>query len=101
MKATIQKKGVYDFFNNPLQAKRAYKRCRTAKCFILDDEWIAKHNPTCSGCGKPFSEHDEPEGYRSNRSWYHPGTKKIAVYQYVCAWTTVLNDIHKLADKML
>jgi hypothetical protein len=101
MKPTIQKSGVYDFFNTPAEVKKGYKRCRTAKCFILDDKWIAKHDPICAGCGKRFSEHNEPEGYRSNRSWYNPHTKKIAVFQYVCAWTTTLNKIFAMADRVI
>jgi hypothetical protein len=109
--------GVYDGFDSIDEVRPFYKRCRTTKCFILKPEEIERLDPICAGCGKKFSEHSkiandwaEPDSglqynfsrsdMLANRAWYDPKTGKIAIFQYRCAWTTILNRVFAMADRM-
>ena len=86
---------MYDTFRTIAQAKKAYKRCRTTKHFILADN--TPNNPTCPVCKRKLK--DDPEtmrGYRGNRCEYNPKTKQVTVFHYTCSWQRTLEDIAKI-----
>lgn len=88
---------AYDYFRSFRQARKAYKRTRTIKWFILKD---SNENPDCVVCDKPindFSGVDEdgkpmhPDGYRNNRCAYLKG--QIRPMHYVCMWQSRLEAL--------
>jgi tRNA(Ile2) C34 agmatinyltransferase TiaS len=86
---------MYDTFRTIAQAKKAYRRCRTAKHFILKDD--TPNNPTCPVCTRKLK--DDPEtmpGYRGNRCEYNPRTKQVTVFHYTCSWKRTFTQIANL-----
>jgi hypothetical protein len=98
-------KGAYDGFDALAEVKAFYKRCRRLKHFILSPAGVLKDNPVCSVCGNlltegPVDEPNPPEGYRSNICCYHPKLKKIACMHYLCAWSSLLNRVFAMGDRL-
>lgn len=95
--------GVYDGFDSLAEVKRHYRRYRRAQDFILEEKAIEKLNPVCAHCGKKFSEHEtasSPSNRFANRCQYDPATKKIAIFQYYCAWEGLLAEVCDLANRL-
>jgi hypothetical protein len=85
---------VYDKFASIAEAKRAYRRARTMKHFILTDP---KFDGPCIVCGQPLNvfPEDTIEGYRGNRCEYLPKRKQCVVMHYVCAWNITFKRVYE------
>lgn len=84
---------MYPTYESPAKAKKAFKRCRTVKWFILKDDWIKKHDPVCGCCGKKFSEHNACSAYDGNRCKYIPRMGRVVIAHYLCCWEKLLERV--------
>lgn len=93
----------YDVFKTVAAAKKAYRRARTrVQMFILADGARDLKRVVCPVCDRTLDDDpEEMEGYRGNRCTYHPKTKQVVGFHYVCSWRATLTNIHALADYLL
>ena len=90
---------MYDTFNSIAAAKKAYRRCRKPKDFILADDSPDLLKVVCPVCSRSLANDPEPHAaYRGNRCVYYPKLKKVIGMHYVCSWRIIFEQISKLAD---
>jgi len=93
---------AYGEFKSIALAKKAYKRVRKPREFILDDEYVNKSNLVCAHCKKLLRENIAERGFNGNRCTYYPKNKKVICFHYVCSWKVLLNYIYgPLYEKLM
>lgn len=77
--------------DNKAIKKAMYKKRK--QFMVIFEEKLLNGKINCVVCNKPIIDN-------ANRVWLYPKTKKYSAMHYTCAWTQLLNDVYKLADKL-
>jgi hypothetical protein len=85
---------AYDHADSIADIAEAYKRCRKAKDFILQDGAPELDTLCCAVCGKVMSDYgDAPKGYRGNLGVFYPKSRTFTMKHYLCGWNSLLGAI--------